>query len=410
MAQSDSRDTAAGSGGTVRSLRGTNQSGMRANNERLILTLLRRDGALAKSDLSRLTGLSAQTISVIVRGLEEEGLLARGEPQRGRIGQPSIPMTLDPDGVFFIGLKIGRRRADLVLMDFAGAVRMENHLTYPYPLPGALMDFLKKGLDAIEDLLDARQRSRIAGIGIAAPFELWKWRDRLGAPKAEMEAWRTFSFTEAIAEISDLPVFIENDASCACSAENVLGRGSEFTSFAYFFVGSFVGGGVVLNDAMFTGRTGNAGAFGTLPVSPDRGRPRQLIDCASIFVLESMLKKAGIDPSPLWLQPDGWDGFEPHLAEWIDATAEGLALAAVSVCAVIDFEAVLIEGGFPERVKTRIVETARQKLAGLDTQGIAMPDIRAAAVGANARVLGAASLPLFARFLINHGLHESAVA
>lgn len=51
-------------------LRGSNQSGMRAYNERLVLSLVRQQGALAKTDIARITGLSAQTVSVIMRALE----------------------------------------------------------------------------------------------------------------------------------------------------------------------------------------------------------------------------------------------------------------------------------------------------------------------------------------------------
>ena len=65
-------------------LRGSNQSGMRAHNERLVLSLVRTHGALAKSDIARMTGLSAQTVSVIMRALEQDGLLIkrRGEQKR----------------------------------------------------------------------------------------------------------------------------------------------------------------------------------------------------------------------------------------------------------------------------------------------------------------------------------------
>jgi len=391
-------------------LRGSNQSGMRVYNEKLILTLLRRFGALAKSDLTRMTGLSAQTISVIMRGLEGDGLVLRREPQRGRIGQPSTPMALDPDGVFSVGLKIGRRSADLVVMDFTGAVRLQEHLAYPYPLPGKLMAFLEEGLARARALLGEEHWARVAGIGVAAPFELWNWLDQLGAPEEEMEAWRRFRFPEAIAGFSGLPVHVENDASCACGAENVFGRGRDFSDFAYFFIGSFIGGGVVLNDAIFTGRTGNAGAFGTLPIRHRGGRGGQLIDCASIFVLEGRLKEAGIDPSPLWLQPDDWARFEPHLSDWIEMTGESLAIAAVSVCSVIDFEAVLIDGGFPAEVGERIVAAARRHLESIDFQGIAKPNILPAAIGANARVLGAASLPLFTRYLLSHAVHQKDAA
>ena len=71
---------------TVTGIRGSNQSGMRAHNERLVLSILRRLGPMAKADIARMTGLSAQTVSVIMRALETDGLLAKGEPVRGRVG------------------------------------------------------------------------------------------------------------------------------------------------------------------------------------------------------------------------------------------------------------------------------------------------------------------------------------
>ena len=118
-------------------LRGTNQSNMRAQNERLVLSLVRQHGALAKSDIARITGLSAQTVSVIMRALEQDGLLLRGQPQRGRIGQPSVPMSIAPDGAYFLGLKIGRRSVDLTMVDFLGRVVATQRQVYRYPTPDA---------------------------------------------------------------------------------------------------------------------------------------------------------------------------------------------------------------------------------------------------------------------------------
>ena len=67
---------------------GSNQTRVRAYNERLVLSLVRLHSALSKADITRLSGLSAQTASVIMRALEKDGLLLRGEPLRGRVGQP----------------------------------------------------------------------------------------------------------------------------------------------------------------------------------------------------------------------------------------------------------------------------------------------------------------------------------
>jgi len=381
--------------------RGSNQADVRVHNEQLMLSLVRRHGALAKADLARLTGLSPQTVSVIMRKLEDEGLLARGTPIRGRVGQPSIPMTLAPDGVFSLGLKIGRRSVELVLMDFVGRVRETRRRNYPWPLPHAVLDFARTEIAAILKRLPRAQRARIAGLGIASPFELWNWAEEVGAPQAEMDAWRGADLLASLEAALPFPVFLQNDATSACVAEVVFGHGRAYKNFFYFFIGFFIGGGVVLNGAIFSGSSGNAGAIGSMPIPGRNRKTVQLIDAASIHLLESRLKSAGIDPSPLWLQPENWDGFGKHLGAWIADIARPLAHATASACSVIDFPAVIIDGGFPPAVRRRIVAAATDAMARLDLQGIAPPLILEGDVGQNARAIGGACLPLLNRYILD---------
>ena len=82
--------------------RGSNQVGMRQFNERVVLQALRLHGALPKADLARLTGLTAQTIGLITARLDEDGLILKQDRVRGRIGQPSVPLSLNPDGAYAI--------------------------------------------------------------------------------------------------------------------------------------------------------------------------------------------------------------------------------------------------------------------------------------------------------------------
>lgn len=384
--------------------RGSNQTRLRAYNERLVLSLVRRHGSLAKADIARRTGLSPQTVSVIMRALERDELLVRGEPVRGRVGQPSIPMALNPQAVFSIGLKVGRRSADLVLIDFVGRVRKQLRKTFAYPLPHTILSFTGDGLHRLLAELEPAQRKRVAGIGIAAPFELWNWLEQVDAPSREMDLWRDFDFASAMAEITDLPVVIQNDITAACGAELVFGRGRDYADFAYFFVGSFIGGGLVLNHAVYAGRTGNAGAFGPIMVPGPDGKPEQLLNSASIFVLENRLKASGIDPSPLWLDPDDWPDYGDILAEWIDATAHNIAVAIVSIAAIIDIEAVLVDGGFPVRIRRSLVEAIRRCFSRLDRQGIREPEIAEAGVGLVAREIGGAMLPIADRYLVDQNV------
>ncbi|SEO27600.1 transcriptional regulator, MarR family [Pseudorhodobacter antarcticus] len=389
-------------GSKIRTLSGgANQSGLRDYNERLLLSMLQRNGPLPGSDLARMAGLSPQTVSVILRKLESDGLLARGALMRGKVGKPSVPMGLDPDGVFSFGLKLGRRSAELILMDFTGVIRAQRRITFFYPTPQNILTFLRDGLVALTEQMSVKDRARLCGIGIASPFELWNWHQLVGAPAATSQLWKELDLRAEIATFSDLPVFIVNDATAACRAEHVYGCGKEYRDYAYVFIAAFIGGGIVLNHSVFEGHQGNAGALGSLPSSGPSGESRQLIDIASLHVLEGRLVEAGLDPACLWQTPQDWSSVARYVEPWIGQAAQELAKASISICAVIDFETIMIDGAFPADVKRELVERTQRYLQTQDARGLVPPTIRAGEIGGKAREIGAACGPIFAQFLLN---------
>lgn len=387
--------------GLRHSVRGSNQSGLRAHNERLVLSLLRQQGPMAKAEIARASGLSAQTISVIMRRLEEDGLLSRGEPIRGKVGQPSVPMRLAPDGAFFFGLKIGRRSVDLILIDFVGQVLGRVHLTHPYPTPDGILRFALAALDELRGQLPPEKAARIAGLGIAMPFRLWDWAISIGAPLEDMEAWRSRDIQAELARRVDFPVYLCNDASAACGAELVFGTGDRPQVFLHFFIGYFIGGGLVLNGSLYTGRTGNAAALGSLPIPGPAGTYVQLVDVASLSVLEQGIRAAGKPTHTLWDPPEGWSVPATILDDWVNESSAGLAYAIAAAASVVDFEVVMIDGWLPADVRRKLVEGTARVLRDLDVGGIDKPEIRAGTIGQDARSLGAASLPLSDRYLVD---------
>jgi len=388
--------------GLVRSIStGLSQKGVRDHNERLLLSLLQRHQALTAPDLARLSNLSAPTIFAILRKLESDGLLMRGKPVRGKVGKPSVPMMLAAGGVYAIGIKIGRRSADFLLMDFTGGIRLHRQLTYPHPLPREVFNFVQAGLAAAAAELPSSDLAKICGIGIAAPFDLWNWHDLTGPPAAEFQSWKDIDFRRELARFTDLPVSVINDATAACQAEHLYGRGKQFRDYAYFFVGAFVGGGIVLNNSVYEGRQGNAGALGSLrSIGPD-GESRQLVDRASINTLETQLRDAGHNPITLWQDSGSWKDLADFVEPWLDQTARELAKASLSTCAVIDFEAIVIDGAFPIAIRDRLVEKIRQAILLEDTRGLILPVVESGSIGNNARALGAACSPVLAQFLLN---------
>lgn len=375
---------------------GANRQGIRAQNERLVLTLLRRHGALAKSEIARMTGLSAQAVSVIMRGLESEGFLRRCDPVRGKVGQPSIPMRLAEEAAFFLGLKVGRRRTELVLVDFLGNLRGEETAWHDFPLPE---DTLKFALAAIERLvaqLDKRQHKRIAGIGVCLPNHIWDWAPVLNVPQGAMEGWRRFSLETELAAGLDWPVYVENDASAACNAELTFGTAELSGHFLYAFVGFFVGGGLVLNGSLFPGQRGNGGALASMPIPGPGGRSCQLVEVASLSVLE---REMGERAKSLWDTAESWSVDDAALEGWICSAASGLAHATASAVALCDLDALVIDGWLPQDVRARLTAATAQALDRIDLAGIRRPDVGSGTIGPMARSIGAASLPLSARYI-----------
>lgn len=382
------------------STRGTNQVGVRLYNERLVLSLIRRHGELPKADIARLTGLSPQTISIIMNQLEADGLLQRGSPTRGRVGQPSVPYSLDPDGAYFLGLKVGRRASDAVLMDFRGQVLNRIHEPHPYSSPDSTLALLRRSVDElVRDLSPAQQR-RIAGFGIASPFELWNWEPQFGAPPEVLEAWRHADIVGEARRISPWPVYFHNDGTAACAAELVLGNATDSADFLYIFIGSFIGGGVVLDHHLYPGRSLYAGAIGPMPIlDPARpGRYQQVLRTASIYVLGESLRAAGRDPAVLAINPDDWGDLGKPIDDWIESTGRALALTIISAVSIIDFETIVIDGAFPLSVRRRLVDAARAEIALYDRQGVSPFSIVEGSIGSGAREIGGATLPLLANF------------
>lgn len=383
--------------------RGTNQLGVRLYNERLVLSLIRLHGELPKADIARLTGLSPQTISIIMNQLTDDGLLLKGRPQRGRIGQPSVPYSLNPEGALAFGLKIGRRSADLYLIDFTGTVLKLLHKTYAFPKPDSIKAFARDGIEDLLKGIPERLTGRIAGLGIAAPYEMWTWHEEIGAPKEEIDAWRTIDIRAEIARLCPWPVYFANDITAACAAELMFGHGGDHIDYLYVFIGSFIGGGLVLDGHLFPGRTQNAAALGSMPApgfsGSNTGKPPQLMNVASIYVLERKLNGQGRNSDVLWQSPDDWGhDLGPALDEWIAEVAESLAYSIVAAIAVIDVETVIIDGAFPADVRRRIIEATREAITKVNRQGLSPFGLIEGSIGNAARAMGGASLPLLANF------------
>ena len=384
--------------------RGSNQVGMRQFNERTVLQALRVHTSLPKADLARLTGLSAQTIGLITARLEEDGLIVKQSRVRGRIGQPSVPLALNPDGAFSIGIKVGRRGAEWLLIDFTAQVRERHAISYDFPDADDLLPAIAQHIHRLRDGLGPLA-VRNVGAGLAAPFQLGGWHRTLGLSKAQADLWNQMDLAAEVRARTDVPVSFARDTVAACVAELVAGRGHDLKSFLYIFVDTFVGGGLVINSHLHTGAHGNAGALASLPMQPPASGgalPTQLIAQASLWELEQRLAGEGLDATAAYddraLQPP----FAAATQAWLESASQALAHAIVSGAAMLDLDDVVVDGSMSRLLLQALLERTRAALDRCNWEGLWRPQVHGGRAGALACALGGAMLPLHANFAPDH--------
>ena len=390
----------------MKTMRGSNHTGMRQFNERTVLRAIRHEGAIPKADLARLTQLSSQTVSIIVNRLLEDGLLIKQDRIRGKIGQPSVPLAINPDGAYSIGLQVGRRSLEVVVTDFLGQMRHQWQHTYPYPSPTEVLPKIKEGLKLMQKRMGAEAWKRAVGIGLSAPLAMHQWGDLMGkkAQKAMVD-WEHIDLVQEVQAMSALPVEFAKDTTAACVAELVQGLGRDVPNFLYVYVGTFMGGGLVMDGHIVSGPRGNAGAIGSMPIGlPPLGTranantPAQLLQLASGWQLEQALMAAGHDP--LLVQQDAIMSpeFSAFTQPWLSQAAKALAMSATSAAALLDLDAIIMDGSLNPKLLQALIQQTEASLAQFSFDGIHQPQILAGQVGSHARALGGALLPLHAQF------------
>lgn len=386
--------------------KGSNSSGLRRYNERVLINFLRKLGQASKLELARLSNLTPQAVTRIIDDLDEAGMVQQmGKVQRG-LGQPSMMYSINPVGAYSIGVNVGRSDIQLLLMDFGGGVIGKIAHEFEIPDPDFLLDKIEQGIAQLQASLPLENQQRLVGVGIAMPWFMGAWKKELNMSDALAERWSSLKFNDEVAKRTQLPVFIENDCSAAAIAELQFGGDSGLQNFLYIFIGTFVGGGVVLNGNLESGVHGNSGALASMPVSPSRlpSTPpltapfETLANRASLYVLRRHLNANGFSIKNVSELPSLLPAAKPVVDEWLADCADALTFAVFSALGVLDFEGIIIDGNLPRELVQELVEQVREMVARLTPSGVFLPEVVMGNIGVDARAIGGAILPFYVNF------------
>ncbi len=378
-------------------VRGVAQSGVRLANERTVLGLIAIGPGSSNADVARLSGLGAQTTSRIVSELEERGLILRGQVLRGRRGQPATPLFINPNGAFCIGVEIGWRHFEVVLVDMAGVSVRPTRQYFDQPDADALLQQVAAEVARLRESLTNEQREHLVGIGLSSPTSIEKNLQPAGVTDQPPQAWDRLELKSRLQAATGLPVEWYNDGHAATWAELIAQPHPRMRSFAHFQIGIAVGGGLVLDGGFGEGGCRPA-ELGAIMICDGLVAPSFVHYLASLGSFMRAAEKAGL-PKPSGAPADwDWAALEPVVEPWTNCAGQALARGIMSVSAVIDIEAAVIDGPLPDAIADRLLERVNHHLQQLPTITQRPPPAVKGRVGSVGASVGAAQLLLFDRF------------
>jgi glucokinase-like ROK family protein len=237
---------------------GSQTSLHRANLERVVRAV-RMAGSLTQAEIARSTGLSAATVSNIVRELKDGGTVEVTPTSAG--GRRARSVSLSGDAGIVIGVDFGHTHLRVAVGNLAHQVLAEE--AEPLDVDASSEEGFDRAEALVKRLIAATgiSQDKVVGVGLGVPGPIDVSSGTLGST-AILPGWTGINPREELAGRLGVPVYVDNDANLGALGELVWGGGRGVRDLAYIKVASGVGAGLVIDGQIYRGPGGTAGEIG----------------------------------------------------------------------------------------------------------------------------------------------------
>jgi glucokinase-like ROK family protein len=230
-----------------------------------VLNIIREHSQISRADISKLSGISAPTITRIVSNLiEDEKLVSEvgiGASSGGR--KPTL-IEFSADNNFVIGVDIGKTHIDGVLSDLNAntvtEIRIRTKIEEGYE------SIISRTSDIICELKNDKKvkNRKIFGVGLAVAGLVNKIKNKVElSPNFH---WKDVDIKQDIFNKCHLPVKFDNVSRVMALGELMYGVGNQVNNFIVINVGYGIGAGIIIDRKPLYGPYGMAGELGHITV------------------------------------------------------------------------------------------------------------------------------------------------
>lgn len=168
---------------------------------------------------------------------------------------------------FYLGIDIGGTEVKIGVVTGAGDIIKSDNFSvnfdnYKTPIIATVL----KSLDIFinKNNLDL---STILGIGISATGQIDTYNGTVAGTAGHIDNWIGTPIKNILKEKYSLPVSVANDANCAVIGEYWRGSAMGCSNVIMITVGTGIGGGIISNGKLLSGKIGIAGELGHFPIN-----------------------------------------------------------------------------------------------------------------------------------------------
>jgi N-acetylglucosamine repressor len=265
----------------ARSAAGNNQY-LKLRNQAHVLDLIRIRGAVSRTRLSELTGLSATAVGLITSELIKNNSIIESGVTESTGGRKRTMLELNPEACFSVGIDFDIENIITIVIDIKSNTVYEEKTPFPEEnkIPGILSELSSK-INSILTKLNIK-KDKLMGVGFSVPGLInTKEKNIIIAPNLH---WHNIKLLDLWNEISDIPSYIINEAKASAVCEHWIGSCKEKNDFICINIKSGIGAGIFTNGRLLKGTSNFAGEIGHVMV--DENGP--LCGCGKYGCLETL--------------------------------------------------------------------------------------------------------------------------
>jgi len=204
------------------------------DNEKRILGFAWRSKGTTQPFIVKSTGLSQQTVSRLVNGLLEKGVLNQGESRTvGRRGPPSMSVSLAAEFCYTFGVAMMTDAVSVSLMDFSGRVLEYELHPMEFMSRKSVIEILRNTFASFISRQNIPDQ-KILGVGVGLSGYSLGGHGRYRTTPS-LDDWGLIELDDVLSDALGYQVVSENDGNAAAVGEAYMGAGRAYKDFCYIF-------------------------------------------------------------------------------------------------------------------------------------------------------------------------------